>query len=92
MEQVPASLSQGKLERHNTRMGYIASRSNVFHLDQFSGFGGHCVKVAYELAFAPFKVRCHLGYIRSSTRLVGFDAVLIACLATGAGVCLQYLP
>ena len=86
MEQVPASLSQGKLENHNTRVGYIATGGNIFRPDQFSGFGGRCVKAAYELMFAPFKVRCHLGYGQSSTRMVGYNVVVIACLTTGVGV------
>ena len=91
MEQVPASLSQGKLENHNTRMGDITTRGNIFRPDQFPGFGGRCVKAAYELAFTPFKVRCHLGYGQSSTQLVSYNVVVIACLTTGAGVHLQCL-
>ena len=92
MEQVPASLSQGKLKNHNTRAGYIATGGNIFRPDQFSGFGGCHVKAAYELMFVPFKVCCHLGYGQSSTRLVGYDVVVILCLTTGAGVRLQCLP
>ena len=61
MKQVPASLGRGELENHNTRTGCEATRGNVFHLDQFSGSGGCCIKVAYELVFAPLKIRYHLG-------------------------------
>ena len=92
MEQVPASLSHGKLENHSTRTGYIATRGNIFRSDQFSGFGGRRVIAAYELAFVPFKVRSYLGHGQSSTHLVGYNAVGIASLTAGAGVRLQCLP
>ena len=92
MKQVPASLSRGKLENHNTRMGCIATRGNIFRPDQFSGFGGRRVKAVYELAFATFKVRCHLGYGQSSTRLVGYNVVVIVSLTAGTGMRLQCLP
>ena len=86
MKQVPASLSRGKLEDNSTRTGYIAPRGNIFHPNQFPRSGGHCIKATYELAFMPFTIHCHLGHGQSGTRLVGYDAVVIACLITGASV------
>ena len=92
MKQVSASLSQGKLENHNTRTGCVATGGNIHHPDQFSRLGGRRIKAAYELAFMPFKIRCHLGYGQSSTSLVGYNAVVIVSLIAGMGMRLQCLP
>ena len=73
-------------------MGYGATGGDVLNPDQFSGFGGHRFEVAYELAFALFKLCCLLGYGQPSTRLVGYNAVVVVILAIGAGVHLQGLP
>ena len=85
---MPASLSHGELENHDTRTGCEATRGNVLYPDQFSGFGGHRIKAAYELAFMPLKAHCHLGYGWSSTQLVGYNTVVIVDLAGGA-VCIR---
>ena len=73
-------------------MGCKATRGDVLRPDQFSGFGGHRVKMAYELAIVLFKVHYNLGYGQSSTWLVGYSAVVVVILTMGAGVCLQGLP
>ena len=92
MKQVPASLSRGELENHNSKMGCKATKGNVLCPDQFSLFGGHRIKAAYELVFALLKVHCHLVDVQSSTQLVDYNAVVIVVLATGAGVFLRGLP
>ena len=89
---MPASLNRGELENHGTRMSHVTSRGNGFGPDQCPGLGSQHIKLANELVFTPLKVCNHLGHGQSSIQLVSNDTTVVGVLASGAGVCLQWLP